>query len=1152
MDKNSIKRYAVWARRELISRVSQRAAMYEITADGYGDQNANSVNGIVLSQNEKKQRIALIGKIQEKGYEQVIEEVAYTWFNRFSALRFMEVNGYLPSHVRVFTNEDNSFKPQILSEAINMELDGLNLQKVYDYKEADNEDELFKYLLITQCNALSKILPGMFQKISDYTELLFPDNLLREGSVIEQMISMIPQDDWLDQVQVIGWLYQYYNTELNELVYDGTLKKAKLNKELVPAATTIYTPDWVVEYMVENSLGKIWIKNRLNNTLKNRWKYYIDDVETDEDVQESSADTSMYNTINPEDIRCIDPCSGSGHILCVLFDVLVTIYEDFGYSAREAVASIVKRNIWGLDIDDRAAQITYFSMMMKARQYDKRFFTRNIQPHTISFIETNNIKDIYLPLVEEKSLSEKSKTILNYLMDAFIDAKEYGSALLLKENDYDQLQKEWEQKKSDQKQGNMTIWEYSLDSDIARIIEQSIVLTQKYDVVVTNPPYLSNGRMNGKLNKYVSSRYPEVKYDLSTVIYKTALDNLCKEDGYVAFITTKSWMFLSNFESFRRDHIQRVTFSSILDLGTELFDGKVGHNHIVSWVVQNSVSKTKGVGIRLSQFCYSAKDKKEPEFFNVQHRYTFHQDLFSKIPGNPIAYWVSDSFIKAFSNGVLGDRYITKKGMFTGNNDLFLRYWYEVDYEQIGESYRIYNKGGGYRRWYGNGLYVIRWKNNGYDVKNYEGSGNINEDFFYKECLTWNLVTLAPFCCRYLPQGQVMGDAGPTCLCNDKNMYYVLGYMNTCVANLFMSVLNPTMNYPTGVIDRLPLKIIPDGHDIISNLAKDNVTIAKADWDSFETSMGFTTHPLLYGKHPLNCTNGKRSAYISKDFELWQELSDERFLKMKENEEEINKFFIDALDLSEELNCSVNEESITLSRVDVQREIRSFISYAVGCMFGRYSIDYSGIAFAGGLWDPEKYISFQPDGDAIIPICDDEYFEDDIVGRFIEFLRVVYGGETIEENLRFISGAIGGKGSPRDVIRNYFINDFYSDHLRIYQKRPIYWLFDSGKKNGFKCLIYMHRYQSDTIARIRTDYVHEQQARYRTIISDLENQMASAGTGERVKLTKKLDGVKAKAEELRIFEEKIHHLADQMIRIDLDDGVKVNYAKFQDVLAKIK
>ena len=1145
MDKNAIKKYAVWARRELIERVSQRAMIYGITANDVGDSNAESVNGHILSQTEKRQRQALIWNIQEKGYEQVMEEVAYTWFNRFAALRFMEVNGYLPSHIRVFTNDEGEFKPQILAEAIHLELDGLDMNKVYELESANKSEELFKYLLIVQCNALNRILPRMFQRIDDYTELLFPDYQLREGSVIEQMVTTIPEEDWTDQVQIIGWLYQFYNTEQNEIVYDGRFSKDRIPKELLPAATTIYTPDWPVHYMVENSLGRLWLEGHPNDTLKLEWKYYLDEAEQEPEVQEQLATIRKeYAALKPEEIRVIDPCMGSGHILCVLFDVLVRIYEDYGYTAREAAAKIVENNLWGLDIDERAAQLSYFAVMMKARRYDRRFFTRQVQPHILAIYDTNSIVDYYRLAQDEFPLPNEQMKTLQYLMNAFIDAKEYGSILKLDERDYFGLKTAWDSIGSSDHNLDMTLWSTIIAPQIHSIIEQAIALSQKYHVVVTNPPYLGMARYSPKLDDYIKEKYSDVKSDLSMVMYIRAISTMAAQNGFVSFITTSSWMFLSSFKKLRQILFLTGTIDSLIDCGTELFEGKVGHNPIVTWVTRISRLNRTFIGVRLVDYCYSRRDEKEKEFFNQNNYNTSNQSEFLHVPGMPIAYWVSDQFISNFDHKRIGDFYFSGGRNKTHNNEKYLRFWWEVSDRS---RWQVYDKGGDFRRWYGNHDYVVDWSEDA--KKEYDSHGGLyNQGFANKPGICWTLITSAKTGFR-VKVAKNHYDSGSPVIFNHEFTIdnYVLGFLNSCVAYTYLSLLNPSINMGNTYVLSLPLLVKPEYKEKVCKLVESSVDASQRDWDEFETSEDFRRHPFI----PQETSNYGRIDQIKLAYEKWEKEAENRFYNLKSNEEELNRIFINIYGLQEELEPEIEEREITVRKADLQRDIRSFISYAVGCMFGRYSLDVLGLAYAGGEWNEYQYTTFQPDKDAIIPICDDEYFDDDIVGRFVKFVELIFGKKMLEENLRFIANALGGKGSSREAIRNYFINDFYADHLKVYQKCPIYWLFDSGKKNGFKCLIYMHRYQPDTIARIRTDYVHEQQSRYRTAIVDLEQRYNGASSSERVIITKQLVTLQAQIEEIRVYEEKIHHLADQMIKIDLDDGVKHNYGIFKDVLAKI-
>ena len=1168
MNKNAIKKFATEARRELISRVSQRALKYGISDKEVGNPNDDSVNGHLLSSTEKKQRAALIAQIKEKGYEQVMEEVAYTWFNRFSALRFMEVNGYLPSHVRVFTDEENNFKPQIISEAIHLELDGLDMEKVYAYKEANDNDELYKYLLITQCNALNSVLPGMFQKIADYTELLFPDNLLREGSVIQQMIELIPEDDWKDAVQIIGWLYQYYNSEKKDDVFAALKKNVKITKENIPAATQLFTPDWIVRYMVENSLGRLWleghpdVKEQLLPTEEEqsayaagnrdpedtKWHYYLEEAEQEPEVQAQLAEIRKeYAALTPDQLKVIDPCSGSGHILAYMFDVLMKIYESYGYTTREAVASIVENNLYGLDIDDRAAQLAYFAVMMKARQYDRRFFSRGIQPHVYAIAESNHVDSFALEYFCNGDA--KLKKAMDTIISELHDAKEYGSILTVTQQDWSALYDRFAEITEDINMSRETALR-----ELLPLVQVAEALVQKYDAVVTNPPYMGASGMGAKLTDFVKKNYPDSKSDLFAVFIEKC-GQIAKRNGYQAMITQHSWMFLSSFEKLRTKLLS-VDIVNMAHLGARAFE-EIGGEVVqtTSFVIRKShIVDYKGKYCRLIE--PTSQQGKEDMFLAGENRYSADQSNFSKIPGSPVAYWVSDRFMSIFQNSSLFEYTISDGQNKTGDNARFVREFWEVSNTSIGinKKWLFYAKGGGYRKWYGNLSEVVNWSEEARAFYKRDRICRIIPEYlWYKTGITWSLISNNPSF-RILPPDATFDVGGSTVfLKDDSDMAFFLGLLNSKLFSYVQKIVNPTINIQVKDIRIMPL--IRENEDAIKTIEEEIVDSSKTDWDSFETSWDFVTHPFItyrsgagYADIPMN----KWQYRIADAYHTWESNATAQFDLLKKNEEELNRIFIDIYGLQDELTPEVEDKDVTVRKADLGRDIRSFISYAVGCMFGRYSLDVDGLAYAGGEWDNSKYSTFAADKDNIIPISDDEYFEDDIVGRFVKFVEVVYGKDTLDENLKFIADALGGKGQPKDVIRNYFLNDFYSDHCKIYQKRPIYWLFDSGKKNGFKCLIYMHRYQPDTIARIRTDYVHEQQARYRTAIADLETRIANASTGERVKLNKQLKTLNDQATEIHEYEEKIHHLADQMISIDLDDGVKVNYAKFQDVLAKIK
>ena len=1182
MNKNAIKKFATEARRELISRVSQRALKYGISDKEVGNPNDDSVGGHLLSSTEKKQRAALIAQIKEKGYEQVMEEVAYTWFNRFSALRFMEVNGYLPSHVRVFTDEENNFKPQIISEAIHLELDGLDMEKVYAYKEANDNDELYKYLLITQCNALNSVLPGMFQKIADYTELLFPDNLLREGSVIQQMIELIPEDDWKDAVQIIGWLYQYYNSEKKDDVFAALKKNVKITKENIPAATQLFTPDWIVRYMVENSLGRLWleghpdVKEQLLPTEEEqsayaagnrdpedtKWHYYLEEAEQEPEVQAQLAEIRKeYAALTPDQLKVIDPCSGSGHILAYMFDVLMKIYESYGYTTREAVASIVENNLYGLDIDDRAAQLAYFAVMMKARQYDRRFFSRDIQPHVYAIAESNHVDSFALEYFCNGDA--KLKKAMDTIISELHDAKEYGSIITVSQQEWSALYDRFAEITEDINMSRETAL-----IELLPLVQVAEALVQKYDAVVTNPPYMGASGMGAKLSDYVKKNYPDSKSDLFAVFIEKC-GQMAKRNGYQAMITQHSWMFLSSFEKLRTKLLS-VDIVNMAHLGARAFE-EIGGEVVqtTSFVFRKShITDYKGEYCRLIE--PTSQQGKEDMFLSGENRYEADQSNFSKIPGSPVAYWASERSLSTYAAPNMDCIAQPRHGLATSDNNRFLKLWHEIDINKGSLTIRCdkskkwfpMSKGGSFRRWYGNLEWVINYENDGKEIKDFAisiykcSSRTIqNTQFYFQEGLTWSALTSGGFSVRWQERGALFGSGG-YCAFTDENIQkYILALMNSKVTGAFIQFVSPTLNFEVGHIKTIPVVIDKKNHAKVDELVLDNIRISKQDWDSFETSWDFVTHPFItyrsgagYADIPMN----KWQYRIADAYHTWESNATAQFDLLKKNEEELNRIFIDIYGLQDELTPEVEDKDVTVRKADLGRDIRSFISYAVGCMFGRYSLDVDGLAYAGGEWDNSKYSTFAADKDNIIPISDDEYFEDDIVGRFVKFVEVVYGKDTLDENLKFIADALGGKGQPKDVIRNYFLNDFYSDHCKIYQKRPIYWLFDSGKKNGFKALIYMHRYQPDTIARIRTDYVHEQQARYRTAIADLETRIANASTGERVKLNKQLKTLNDQATEIHEYEEKIHHLADQMISIDLDDGVKVNYAKFQDVLAKIK
>ena len=1175
MNKSAIRNYAVWARNELIERVTRKAYEYGIEKQGLViPADAEVVYDKVLTEEEQANRKQLIKEIEKKGYDQVIEEVSYTWFNRFIALRFMEVNNYLPQKIRVFTNAQNEFKPQLLDEAMNIELNGVDKELVYELIENNERDELYKLLFLATCNDMGRYLPGMFTTIADYKVLLFPDNMLKEDSVLGRLVSDIEADNFditkEGQVEIIGWFYQFYNIEPKDKVFSRK-KGTKIKNEDIPAATQLFTPDWIVRYMVENSLGRFWLEGHPNDELKNSWKYYLDEAEQEPEVAAKLEEIKEeYKGYKPEEIKLIDICMGSGHIIVYAFDVFMDIYESYGYTQRDAAKSIIENNLYGLDIDERAYQLAYFAIMMKARQYNRRILTQGVEPNIYCVNIADDIQDeTWQYFGEHKNLALK-------IWNGFKQAQLYGSLvdidvtmedIKVLEGVIDEM---WEMSSM----GSLVSQVYTEQAilAVAPLIKLAKVLVSKYEVVVTNPPYLPVSNCEAELQKFIKKNYPDSKTDLFAVFMEKCKEMLIR-NGMQAMINMHSWMFLSSFEKLREKLLKSTTIVNMAHLGARAFE-EIGGEVVqtTAFVMRNAVDDGYVSSFkRLVDF--NGQDVKEKAYLADGNLYAMKTQNFSKIPGSPIAYWASENVIKSYELGEkLGEKYMPRQGLAAGNVSYFYRFWQEIDFNKIGfdfsdndmflQSNKLYvpaNKGGGRRSYYGNNFEVLK-----YDKENYNrllNSGNHlpSKDRYFKQGITWNKISSSFFSCRYVNEGYVFTDAGMK-ITSDSELYNLGAIMSSKVFSYLISFLSETLNFETGNISKFPI-IDNFSNDKSVKLYKNNIDLSKSDWDLFETSWDFTIHPLV--KNHVDT--------VSEAYTLWKNECEDRFIQLKSNEEELNRIFIDIYGLQDELTPEVEDKDITVYRVYDEKEdipqsmgkskyaltkqdvIKSLVSYAVGCMFGRYSLDQPGLAYAGGQWDISKYKTFEPDKDNIIPICDDEYFQDDIVGRFVEFVKVVYGEGNLEQNLQFIADALGGKGTAREVIRNYFLNDFYKDHCKTYQKRPIYWLFDSGKKNGFKGLMYIHRYKKDTIACLRTQYVFDQQTRYDDQINMLTKQLGEDITqAEKTRLKKDLKKFTGQSEELREYEETVHHFADMMMEIDLDDGVKVNYEKFSGLLAKIK
>jgi hypothetical protein len=1186
MNKTAIKNFAIWARNKLIADVSYDARLIGITEDGIAKPLPQSFGGTQffdigtaepysISGEAVRQRDKLIEVIQQKekdtdyktAYQYVIEEVAYTWFNRLIAIRFMEVNDYLPSHIRVLSSESGKLEPDLVTTPFDAELPFTAEEEaqIFQLKQDNKLDEVFRILFLKQCNALNEILPALFEKTKNYTELLLSLSVIDQDGVVYHLIHDIPEDDFNiergGQVEIIGWLYQYYNTEPKAAAF---AKNGKITKEEIPAVTQLFTPDWIVRYMVENSLGRLWVEGHPECDLKENWKYYLEEAQQEPEVQAKLSEIRKeYAALNPEDIKLIDPCMGSGHILVYAFDVLMQIYESAGYSQRDAAKSILEHNIYGLDIDDRAYQLAYFAVMMKARQYNRRILNGENTCHVYAIQESNSINRAHLKYFGagmDDIEKNAAKMQLEGLLDTLTDAKEYGSILNVESYNWNLLRRFVAAEDTDGQISMDSVGVEDTAEQLNRLIDIGETMARKYWVTCTNPPYAGTSNLSANVNNFVKKNYPDSKADLFAVFIERCRA-MTADNGYQAMITQHSWMFLSSFEKLREKMMLTETVN-MAHLGARAFEEIGGEVVQTTAFVRcvNHIDDYKGTYCRLIE--PTSQQGKEEMFLAGENRYTANQDDFGKIPGGAIAYWTSDAMLKAFSNQILYDVARPRQGMATTNNDLFLRLWSEVSFKKMGlgctsqeealetkKKWFPVTKGGAFRRWYGNFDYVVNYENSGKTICDYidttpgvkvKSNGRvINRDLYFHKGMTWSTIASGPFGMRYVPNGFIFETKGSMCFTSDDLLDYILGLYNSPVIQCFLQMVSPTLDYHEGPLGKTPVLI--KKNEQINQLVEENVKSSKTDWDSFENSWDFKKHPLF-----------RNVSTITKAFNQWQTECDDRFNQLKANEEELNRIFIDIYGLQDELTPEVEDKDVTVRKADLQRDIKSLLSYAVGCMFGRYSLDVEGLAYAGGEWDSSKYQSYIPDADNVIPITDEEYLDDDIVSRLCAWLKAVYGADTLEENLDYIAKALGNKGSTsREIIRNYFLNDFFKDHCQTYSvtgsgKRPIYWLFDSGKQNGFKALVYLHRYTPDTIGNLRIDYLHKMQRVYESEINRMQDMMDHSGNAREVAAaSKRKDKLAKQLKECREYDEKISHLALSRIELDLDDGVKVNYRKLQ-------
>lgn len=1210
MNKNAIKKFAIEARKKLIDSVTDKAGMLGITEKSCSEpitkgpdfEVYQTIAGteVTLNKRQCEQRSRLVSQIESRGFEAVVEEVAYTWFNRICAIRFMEVNDYLPNRVRVLSSEkEGKMEPDLVTQAPDVDLD-LTVQEkeeIINWKmsgTSEDTDKMFGKLFLKQCHQLHDILPGLFEADSDYMELLFGISYTNKDDAIYMLVNPetgIPEADFnvstLDeegnptgQVEIIGWLYQYYNTELKDDTFAKLKKNVKITKERIPAATQLFTPDWIVRYMVENSVGRIWIEHlravdpstdEKATAEKFGWKYYLPEAEQEESVNVKLAEIrTTYKDLKPTDITCIDPCMGSGHILIAMFDVLMDIYESAGYDKREATFEIVEHNIHGLDIDQRAYQLAYFAVMMKGRGYNRRFLRGRDgkpEPKVYAIVESNEINRNHLQFFGTH-LSEMERNLavmqVEGLLDTFKDAREYGSILNVDACEWDVLERFVDDLGTTGQISFESVGSEETQESLRKLVRVTKNLGQKYDAVVTNPPYMGNRGMSSKLNNYVSSNYSDAKADLfATFMIKGMM--MLKKNGILAYVTMQAWLFLSSYEKLRYIFANKK-ISSLLKIGFNSFpelNSQVAH--ATAFVVQNTNDGSfQGKYFELNT--NKTNDDKARVFLkkrSCEDYFTVASRQFLKYPNCNFAFWLSENEQKILiEEKKLGELISIRQGLATGDNDRFLREWYEVDNNKIafgcknssefiksGKTYVPYNKSGNYRKWYGNFSTVINWQNDGYNIKNFKDEkGKLrsrpqNTDYYFRRGITWSLISTNTFAARLSPGGFIFDVGGSSGFANEDMILYGLGLLCSKIAYNFLSAFNPTINFQIGDIKNIPIIFDKAKVDEININVKQCVNISKSEWDSYETSWDFKRNPLI--ESSLN----NRLNKVSDSLEVYQDDIKHKFYKLKKHEEILNDLFLEVYGLEQQYTDEVADKTISIRKINAHEAIVNVVSYAVGCMVGRYSLEVDGLVFAGGEWDSSKYSAFIPDADNIIPITDEEYFSDDMVGRFVDFVKTVYSADTLEENLDFIANALGNKGdTSREVIRNYFLKDFYADHLKVYQKRPIYWLFDSGKQNGFKALIYMHRYDADTVGRVRTDYLHRAQKYVETAMQSAQYTIDNASSAsEKSKATKAVTKYTKQLAEMKIYDEAIAHIANKRMEIDLDDGVKVNYAKFQGV-----
>lgn len=1161
MNKSNLKSYAPQARKDFIAAVTARAQQLGITAlqmlPATVSGDVAIIDGTTWPAKVARQREALQQRIQRHGFALTMEEVAYTWFNRFAALRYMELHDFLDHGHRVLSSRDGGL-PELLRHAAEVTLPGLNPVKVQELQLAGNrDDELFKQLLVAQCNELSRTMPFLFERIDDDTELLLPDNLLRTDSIVAKLVAGVPEEDW-QEIEVIGWLYQFYISEKKGQVIGKVVKS-----EDIPAATQLFTPNWIVQYLVQNSVGRLWLMANPTSTLASEWPYYIQPAEQTPEVQ-AQLDALIQTRIredgdalNPESITVLDPACGSGHILVVAYDVLKAIYLERGYRLRDIPRLILEKNLYGLDIDDRAAQMAGFALLMKARTDDRRLLNDPENPPKLNVLSLQDSKGLKLEdLATPLAPYGVQRATIWALIEAFEHAKTFGSLIQIPYQLKTQLPPLAQVLAMVEKEGDL--YAQQAAKDLLPLVQQAQVLAMQFDAVVANPPYMGSKGMNPALKEYARASFPDSKADLFAMFMARGFE-WCKPSGFNSMVTIQSWMFLSSFEEMRKSFLQNRSLLSLVQIGYNSFpelNSKVvqcvasvwgrfeSHNFIGRYINLNDA--------------HQSSDKKYV-FDNRDSKMTFDvaQSKLGEITGSPVAYWVIDRVRSIFTkNKKLSDLSHPRVGMTTGDNSKYLRMWHEVDFSNInlkceterdsvdsGSKWFPANKGGDFRRWYGNGEYVVNWKNQGEDLLASGSCFPRSRDKFFRECVTWTAVSSSSFGVRYAPNGFIPITGGSSLYADKKDIAGILCFLSSNTAEYLAGILSQTLNIEAGTVGLLPYIPLDNGQTFF-----DCVKVAKENWDSYEASWDFLWNPLV----------SSSSGRLFDSFKNWSIHNKLMVDLLKNLEQSNNQKFISAYGLDGVLSSERTEDQITLTRSERDADCQRLISYAIGCMMGRYSLDEPGLiyAHAGNIgFNPSRYTRFPADADGILPITDEHGFDDDASERVREFLQAVWGPNTLAENMAWLAESLGAKGSetPEETIRRYIADKFYKDHLQTYKKRPIYWLFSSGKQGAFQALVYLHRYHEGTLARMRAEYVIPLSAKMAARLEMLEQDAnAASSAAARTKVRKQIESLRKKQTELLAFDEKLRHYADMRITLDLDDGVKVNYGKFGDLLEGVK